>query len=146
MGSEIFTIFYTDDDRDDREFFVDAARDVSADLKVITQPNGDELLRQLKNPPPYPTIIFLDLNMPIKNGYVVLKEIKQSAHLKDLPVVIFSTSSDSEAIDTTRQLGANLYITKPSNFSLLREVIKYSPSINWATFAPSEHEFVYRSN
>ncbi|HSU50867.1 MAG TPA: response regulator [Segetibacter sp.] len=146
MKSEPCSIFYTDDDIDDRAIFIDAAQQVSDSLQVITQGNGDELIGLLNNPPPFPNIIFLDLNMPVKNGYEVLQEIKQSELTKDLPVIIFSTSDDEKAINTTRHLGANLYIPKPSSFSLLKKAIKYSLSINWNTFTPSTDGFVYRAN
>jgi response regulator RpfG family c-di-GMP phosphodiesterase len=146
MNSEVCKIFYTDDDVDDRDLFVDAALHVSDSLEVITQGNGDELICLLNNPPPFPNLIFLDLNMPIKNGYEVLKEIKQSERTKSLPVIVFSTSDDQDTVDLTRKLGANLYITKPSSFSLLKKVIKYSLSIDWETFTPSTENFVYKAN
>lgn len=146
MHSEAFCIFYTDDDRDDHDIFIDAANQLSTSLQVITQDNGDDLIRLLKSPSPLPDIIFLDLNMPVKNGYEVLKEIKQFEDLRNLPVVIFSTSNDTKAISTTRQLGASLYITKPSSFGSLKSAIQYSLSIDWQTFNPSEEDFVYRGN
>lgn len=146
MNSEVCKIFYTDDDMDDRDIFIDAANQVSDSLQIITQGNGDELIRILNNPPPYPHLIFLDLNMPIKNGYEVLQEIKQSERTKNFPVIVFSTSDDEKAINTARQLGANLYIPKPSSFSSLKKVIKYCLSINWDTFTPSTENFVYRAN
>jgi response regulator RpfG family c-di-GMP phosphodiesterase len=146
MNSEVCKIFYTDDDVDDRDLFVDAALHISDSLEVITQGNGDELICLLNNPPPFPNLIFLDLNMPIKNGYEVLKEIKQSERTKSLPVIVFSTSDDQDTVDLTRKLGANLYITKPSSFSLLKKVIKYSLSIDWETFTPSTENFVYKAN
>jgi CheY-like chemotaxis protein len=146
MNSEACKIFYTDDDIDDRDIFVDAARQVSESLQIITQGNGDELISLLNNPPPFPNLIFLDLNMPVKNGYEVLQEIKQAERTKYLPVIVFSTSDNEKAINTTRQLGANLYIPKPSSFSSLKKAIKYSLSINWDTFTPSNENFVYRAD
>lgn len=146
MDADAPKIFYTDDDRDDRDIFIDAARQVSAFLQIITQRNGDELIRLLNNPPPFPNLIFLDLNMPVKNGYQVLQEIKQLEHIKSLRVIVFSTSDDENTISTSRQLGANLYIPKPSSFSSLKKVITYSLSINWDTFSPSNENFVYRAN
>ena len=146
MSSEVCRIFYTDDDIDDRDIFIDAARQVSESLQVITQKGGDELISLLNSPPPFPKIIFLDLNMPVKNGYEVLREIRQSERTKSLPVIIFSTSDDEKAINSTRQMGANLYITKPSSFSSLKKAIQYSLSIDWGLFNPSSEDFVYRPN
>ncbi len=146
MDQENFTILYTDDDIDDREFFMDAGREVSPSLTIATQSNAKELIELLRNPPPMPIILFLDLNMPIKNGYEVLKELKECQQTRHIPVIIFSTSNDATAIDTTRQLGANLYIPKPTTYSHLKEVIRHSISIDWDTFSPSSEEFVYRVN
>jgi DNA-binding response OmpR family regulator len=140
-----YNIFYADDDIDDLNIFVDAAYEVSSSLQVITQENGEDLIRNLNNPTSQHNLVFLDLNMPMKNGYEILKEIKQSAHTKDLPVIIFSTTTDVNAIHNTRMLGANYYIPKPSTFVSLKNAIKHCLSINWETFMPKAEEFVYRS-
>jgi CheY-like chemotaxis protein len=140
-----FNIYYADDDIDDLNIFVDAANEISSSLQVITQENGDDLIRNLNNPSPRPSLVFLDLNMPMKNGYEILKEIKQADHTKDLPVIIFSTTSDVNAIHNTRMLGANYYIPKPSTFNSLKNAIRHCLSINWDTFMPKAEEFVYRS-
>ena len=146
MDIESRVIYYTDDDMDDREIFKEAALELSESLQIVTQSTGDELIHLLNTAPPSPTLIFLDLNMPIKNGYEVLQEIRQSERTRHFPVIVFSTSDDEKAINTTHELGANLYITKPSTYNSLKQVIKYSLSINWNTFIPSPENFVYKSN
>ena len=93
----------------------------------------------------HPDLIFLDIQMPGKTGFEVLQEIKQSDRTRHLPIIIFSTTNDEKAINTTRELGANLYIPKPSSFSSLKKAIKHSLSINWDTFTPSTEDFVYRA-
>lgn len=142
MLQEPRTIFYTDDDR---FTFSDALRNVTDEYRVVLQRNGDELLRVLKNPPPHPWLLFLDLNMPVKNGYAVLKEIREKESLNDLPVVIFSTSDDAASINASRQLGANLYIPKPSSFAALKAAIRHALSINWKNFSPSPETFVFHA-
>ena len=72
MPEDSVKIFYTDDDQDDQEIFIDAVNEISDSLQIVTQRNGDELIKMLKSRPPVPSIIFLDLNMPVKNGYEVL--------------------------------------------------------------------------
>ena len=139
-------IFYADDDNDDQGMFLEAIKEISNHVQVTSQKNGNELIRQLNNPPPYPNIVFLDLNMPIKNGYEVLKEIKNSEQTKDLPVVIFTTSDHGNAVEITRSLGARLYVPKPVSFSALINILKYVLAIDWKTFTPTEKEFVYRTN
>lgn len=146
MEEKNLNIFYTDDDVEDQLMFIDAVQEVSNNTNVTTQNNGDDLLRLLKSPPPRPSVIFLDLNMPVKNGFEVLKELKESADFNRVPVVIFTTSDHETAIETTRRLGANLYIPKPLSFTSLKGVIKHVLSINWSTFQLSDGNFVYRGN
>ena len=146
MIKENFNIFYTDDDKDDRDTFIDAVNEISKSWKILTQSDGDELINLLKSPPPFATIIFLDLNMPRKNGYEVLKEIRQTDDFKDIPIVILSTSNDENTIAKTRLLGASLYISKPWSFNSLKDVIQYAISINWETFGTSGDDFVYKAN
>lgn len=77
MKSE-FTIFYTDDDQEDIEFFKDIIDTIDANVNVVTQSNGSQLLHALDNPPPHPHIVFLDINMPGMTGFDVLKKVRQS--------------------------------------------------------------------
>lgn len=137
------TIFYTDDDPEDLEFFIDALNDLGNHLNVVTQNNGEKLLHDLKNPPPNPQIIFLDLNMHGLTGYDVLEELRKSEQYQSVPVIILSTSNDSVAIAKTRELGASYYIQKPTNFEFLQKAINHVLKINWDTFKPNEHNFLY---
>jgi len=91
-----------------------------------------ELMNHLtKNGNELPHILFLDLNMPRKNGMDCLTEIKQSDNLKDIPVVIYSTSASDEDIENTFVKGANVYIKKPSDFSTLKKILEEVITINW---------------
>lgn len=145
MIHEPRTIFYTDDDEDDRFVFSEALQEVADDFQIAVQRSGDELMEMLKNPPPHPSLLFLDLNMPLKNGYTVLKEIREKEGMSTLPVVIFSTSNDEESISTSRRLGANLYVTKPSSFAALKKTLRHVLSINWKNFSPSPENFVFNA-
>src|SRR6218665_4162967 len=116
-------IFYADDDQDDLETFTDVVGDLNNQVIVQTHDRGDKLLAALKNPPPSPYIIFLDLNMPRKNGFEVLEEIRQTSSLKHLPVVVVSTSNDQQTIARCRALGASFYITKPADYSELKRSV-----------------------
>ena len=93
-------IFLADDDEDDCMLFEDALREVNASTELATANDGVELMMLLgKTVPPPPDVIFLDLNMPKKNGFECLAEIRNSKQFKDIPVVIFSTTGEKEAID-----------------------------------------------
>lgn len=139
-----FTIFYADDDHDDLEFFKDVIETISHKINLFTHDHGDKILSALRNPPPIPQIIFLDLNMPGKSGFEVLQEIKSSDELKDLPVVIFSTSNDPGNIARSMQMGANFYVTKPTSFDSLKKSIEHTLQIDWATFKPDAVTFIYK--
>ena len=141
-----FTIFYTDDDAEDLEFFTEVTSAIGNHLNIVTQNNGKKLLYDLENPPPNPHIVFLDLNMPGFSGFDVLQQLRSSESYKNLPIVIFSTSSDEKNIAKSRELGASFYITKPTDFSLFKKTIQHTLSINWDTFKPSKENFVYLNN
>ena len=118
-------IFLAEDDEDDREFFEDALKHLNIETELTISRDGQELMSSLDDKvPPVPYAIFLDLNMPRKNGFECLEEIKQNDKLKEIPIIIFSTSDDEGAIHKTYTLGANFYIRKPRSFELLKKAIQ----------------------
>jgi CheY-like chemotaxis protein len=126
------TIFLADDDTDDCSFFEDALNDLNIQAELNIANDGIELMSNLDKvlDPPPPDIIFLDLNMPRKNGYECLAEIRNHPMLKEIPVVIFSTTDNENAIDTTYSLGANYYIRKPNTHQRLKEIIQTALGID----------------
>lgn len=138
-----FTIFYTDDDQDDIEFFREIINSFGSSYSLVTQNNGDQLLHALNNPPPYPHLLFLDINMPGLNGLEVLKKIRESRNPENLPIVMFSTSGDVNTINKSRELGANYYVQKSNVFDQLKRSIEYTLAINWGSFVPTENNFIY---
>ncbi len=138
------TIFYTDDDEDDLSIFADAVESLPEKIQLNTYNGGDKLLTAIYNPPPTPHVIFLDLNMPGKNGFDVLAELRNSDK-KDIPVIIFSTSNEPGIIEKCRLLGANLFITKPVLMKDIIKSIEHALQINWAEFVPDTKSFVYKS-
>ncbi|NOT76029.1 MAG: response regulator [Cyclobacteriaceae bacterium] len=126
------SVFLAEDDEDDRMIFEDALKEVQLSTKLTTAKNGQQLMQILHDTvPPPPDVIFLDLNMPRKNGFECLEEIKRTQKLKDIPVVIFSTSFQEEDIKLTYERGANFYICKPGTFHLLKRVIEKVLFTNW---------------
>lgn len=118
-------LLLADDDMDDCDFFKDAIAEISDALKLTILNNGVELMSFLVNdPPPQPNMIFLDLNMPKKSGLECIAEIKASASLAHIPIIIYSTSMDHLVIDTLYKMGANYYIQKPAEFASIKSVIK----------------------
>jgi response regulator RpfG family c-di-GMP phosphodiesterase len=125
-------IYLVDDDDDDRVLFEDALKEINHEVELIALKDGEELMDVLdKNVPPAPYIIFLDLNMPRKNGFECLTEIKRSSKLKDIPIIVFSTAIQQDAIKRAYLNGANHYICKPNTFVLLKKVISQVFSMSW---------------
>lgn len=132
MQNDAILITLADDDEDDRLFFTDAFEELKINTTVNTVNNGRELLNFLNHPDTIlPSIIFLDLNMPILNGIESLKEIKLNDKFKDIVIAIYSTSSSDQDVEDTFVLGANIYIKKPSNFNSLKKVLSDIVTINW---------------
>lgn len=144
--TEKLTIFYADDDLDDLEFFKIVIKQIGGNYEVVTYADGVELLDAIHNPPPYPYVVFLDINMPRMNGLEVLKKLRESTKYKHLPVVILSTSKDGPFIKQSLDLGANYYVPKSSRFDELKQSIEHSLKINWDTFIPDRSNFTYASN
>lgn len=140
---EGLTIFYTDDDQDDLDFFSEVVEDMGKNLNLVTQNNGQKLINDLENPPPNPHVVFLDLNMPGINGFQVLEKLRATEEFKTLPIIIFSTSNDESVIARSRDLGASFYVNKPSNYDVLKKSIEHTLNINWNSFVPTKENFVY---
>lgn len=136
------SIFYADDDTDDLDFFKEVTTELNEPVSLFEQ--GSELLNSLQNPPPQPSVVFLDLNMPVKSGFDVLSEIRSTPSMVDLPVIILTTSINPSDVQSCKALGANLYMRKPTTVGALRKAIAYVMATDWKTFIPSDKEFFYQ--
>jgi CheY-like chemotaxis protein len=117
-------ILLADDDKDDRFLFSLALDEISMPSNLVTFVDGEKLMDYLfDNDEPFSGVVFIDMNMPRKGGLECLSEIKQTKKLKDLPLIIFSTSNSRDMIDKAFRNGADVYIQKPSDFSQLKQVI-----------------------
>lgn len=113
-----------DDDTDDVLLFEEILKEVDKNIRFASSSNGIEALEFLeKNSGNLPRLIFLDLNMPRMDGKECLKAIKQDARFNHLPVIMYTTSSQSRDIEETMIMGAVCFITKPSNVKDLRNII-----------------------
>jgi len=121
MENEVLHILLADDDADDRLFFKEAMEEINADTLVSFVNDGSQLMYFLNQPGiRLPNIIFLDINMPVKNGMECLKEIRANDRFKDLLVAVYSTSGSDIDVQEAFINGANVYIKKPNNFSDLK--------------------------
>jgi CheY-like chemotaxis protein len=117
-------ILLVDDDTDDQDVFNLAINSIAKPIKVITAGNGEEAIDLLLNYPQKPTAIFLDLNMPRMNGCQFLRTIRDYSGLNDIPVFVYSTSSNSADIAETKRLGAKRFFTKPDNIREIATIVK----------------------
>lgn len=137
-------VLIADDDEDDRLLFQEVIKELPYLVHLSMARDGEEALSTLLGTTQLPDVLFLDLNMPIKNGLECLHEIKHTPKLRDLPVVIFSTSLYPANVNKVYDFGAHLYIKKPNDFLTFKRIIQHVFSINWKdTFAqPPRDEFV----
>jgi len=113
-----------DDDVDDRNFFVMATKSLNFDVEVAVAGSGAEAFEMLEAGQTKPDCIFLDLNMPKMNGREFLKKIKNTQGLMEIPVLIYTTSSDAKDKTDLILLGANKVITKPNSIPDLVLILK----------------------
>ena len=124
-------ILMADDDDDDYMLTQKALKKSKLINKMHRVKDGEELLDFLLNKKQYkdsekfprPGVILLDLNMPKKDGREALKEIKSNTKLRDIPVIVFTTSKAEEDIYRSYKLGVNSFITKPVTFDSLIDVM-----------------------
>jgi CheY-like chemotaxis protein len=118
-------VLIIDDDTEDRELFLEALKEVDDNIKGISAQDGKEAIRLLESELVIlPDFIFLDINMPVMNGKECLVNIKNHRKLKTIPVVMYSTTSDTNEIKDFYRLGAHDFLIKPSNFRNLVEALE----------------------
>lgn len=110
-------ILHIDDDADNHEIFYEDLREVGDDVNYHASTDAEEALYRLKEKEMMPDVIFLDLNMPKMNGQEFLAEVKKCEMLSSIPVVVLSSATLPQIIESTKRLGAKRYVTKPDNFS-----------------------------
>ncbi len=123
-------VLLADDDIDDCIFFKEAVEELLIPTTFRIVHEGEQLMRLLTNEATeLPDVLFLDLNMPRKNGFECLSEIKDNNKLSQLPVIIFSTSLEQEVVNQLYKNGAQYFIRKPSDFSQFKKIIQQTITI-----------------
>ncbi len=115
------TIFLADDDTDDVELFHDALHEIAPDIELHVAFDGASALSILEAEGfPTPDLIFLDINMPLVDGWECLQRVRQASQLREVPVLMYTTSCSHRDMDIASKLGASDFITKPTNFNDLK--------------------------
>lgn len=122
MPNEILLV---EDSDVDAMIFERALRHIgSTDTTVVRKNNGEDALEYIHGTDTTPTIIFLDLNMPIMNGFEFLEERTQSPELSRIPVIVYSSSNNKIEIDRCHSLSASEFIVKPVEYASLLEKLR----------------------
>ena len=125
MENKPLHILLADDDQDDCEFFQEALAGIPINTQLNIVNNGALLMEWLaKHPSVLPDFLFLDLNMPRKNGLECLKEIRQIHHLQSLSIIILAATVIPTLLDELFTNGVLYYVKKPDSFEALTQIIQ----------------------
>jgi DNA-binding response OmpR family regulator len=128
--SAVKTVWVTDDDEEDLIIFVDTLQSIHPSIKLTGLSGSDELLNALAFSST-PDLLFLDLYMPCTNGKDCLAAIRAQQKFENLPIIIYSSSTNPADISYAYEAGANLYIHKPCTYNELCAVMDSVLQLNW---------------
>jgi CheY-like chemotaxis protein len=129
-----------DDDQDDKELFCEAIKAIDEEIDCYSETIGRKALEKLNSKKlEKPDVIFMDVNMPLLNGWECLSLLKANQEYKEIPVVVYSTSAETEDVNKARKLGALCYFKKPSDFKGLKESLQVIINhVNGGVLEPSK--------
>ncbi len=116
-------IYLADDDTDDREFFIEALEEIPVLTEVSEFSNGVDLMATLFAEKSAPDVIFLDLHMPLMDGFECLADIRSFPQFANIKIIVYSTSYHEMEVNQLREDGANYYIQKPNTFQQLKSLL-----------------------
>lgn len=129
----MLSIILVDDDSDESYLFNEAIEHAGLSIVLKSIPNGNQLYDYLQNNAT-PDLIFLDINMPYKDGLESLKEIRNNPAYADLRIIIYSTSKLREMVKACYIAGADLFVVKPEDFDGMVKVVHKVCTNDWANF------------
>ncbi|MDR3567425.1 MAG: response regulator [Syntrophobacteraceae bacterium] len=123
------SILMIDDDEEDFELVKDALESKQLKVDLYWAPDGEEAMdfllhRGKYGQAPIPDLILLDLNMPGKNGFEVLRDLKANEELRKIPVVILSSSGERGQVYRGYNIGANAFMLKPLTFDEMADAMQ----------------------
>lgn len=135
-------VLLVDDDSEESYLFNEALEHAHLDIRLSRANDGNDLMVYLLNQPA-PDLVFMDINMPYKDGVEALTEIRSNPKFKDLPLIIYSTTKNEDSINACYEKGANLFVIKPNDFDEMVQVVKKICTFDWKNFTkPSRENFV----
>jgi len=115
-------LLYVDDDEEDIEIFIEAVKETDPLAKCLIAQNGKQAM-DILHAELIPDFIFLDINMPVINGKVILAEIRRHKKFKEIPVIMYSTTMNEIEIEEYKQMGANQFLIKHNQFQHLVDAV-----------------------
>jgi len=116
-------VLLVDDDSDDSELFGEALQEIAPAVNCFFAVNGQEAFTMLQKIG-QPDIIFLDINMPVMNGWECLAKLKTTSGFQTIPVIMYSTASHQKDIELAAETGATSFLSKPHDYKNLKDILK----------------------
>lgn len=136
MNKNPRVLLIIDDDPDDRNLFIAAVKQVEPSMICIAAENGQQALELLNNiESRLPDFIVLDLRMPRYSGKKCLSAIKEDERLKDIPVFIYTTSTNVDESNELAKMGACHFMTKPGNADEIYYLVSFILGESWTTIS-----------
>ena len=117
-------IFVAEDDEDDQFLLRSAFADTGMACKLVFFSDGEQLINELALTEKRPTLVLLDLNMPIMDGFQTLRLLRNNDAYKTIPVLVLTTSSQREDVSLAYSMGANSFIIKPHQYADLTRTVE----------------------
>jgi hypothetical protein len=130
-GIKINNVLLAEDDEDDVHLFKTVLAELNQDILVTVTTDGNLLMAFLKQASTLPEMIFLDLNMPYKNGFECLSEIRGNEKWNRIKIFVLSTSTQPQHIEDSYKGGADLYLAKPTSYTQFKNMIEKCLVNNW---------------
>jgi CheY-like chemotaxis protein len=134
-------IVLAEDDEDDQIVFTQVIKDLNPQIKVDHVTDGIKLMNLLSNF--LPDLLFLDLDMPRKNGLECLLQIKNDPGMKELPVIVFSSTSRPANVQTAYEVGAHLFLIKSSLYQEYLASLKTILEMDWSDPEAIREKYCY---
>lgn len=136
VNPSVKQILLADDDDDDQLFFIEALEAFAPGIECVTANDGKQAIEKLVRMLDLPQFIFLDINMPFLDGFGCLTHLKKQEKLSGIPIIVVSTSVAPSTVLTAQTLGADGYLTKPTQHKRLEDNLQKSyQRISYANFS-----------
>lgn len=147
MPEEPISIFLVDDDEDDRELFEDAINEIHLETRILSYSSGTDFFANVEKGLPFlPRLIFIDLHMPLLSGEECLQRLRQNPKFDQVAIIMYSTIVMDSLTHRLKELGAAMYLQKPSSFLSLLALLEHciQRALCYSNTEASSAEFIVK--